>query len=150
VNDPDRALRALDTPLLAFLGARPLDRSRPEAGLAINVSDEILNAVGALHGGVMSTLLDVAAYMALTPELRDDEEAITHALFASYQRTASDGEEVVALGHVTRRTRRLAFVTSELRNQNEMLASAQVTKSIVSSGKTASHRRKAQRSPLSE
>jgi uncharacterized protein (TIGR00369 family) len=132
VKDPDRALRALDPPLLTFLGARPVDRSRPETGVAIKVTDEALNAVGALHGGVISTLLDVAAYMALAPELREEEEAITHALFVSYQRGVSRGEEVVARGRLTRRTGRLAFVTSELCNDRELIASAQVTKSIVS------------------
>jgi uncharacterized protein (TIGR00369 family) len=132
VEHPDRALRALEPPLLTFLAARPVDRSRPEAGLAIKVTDEALNASGALHGGVISTLLDVAAYMALAPELGDDEEAITHALFVSYQRGVSRGEAVVVRGQLTRRTRRLAFVTSELRNDRELIASAQITKSIVS------------------
>lgn len=126
-----RALRALDTPLLAFIGARPLDVTRPHIGIALHVSSDTLNAVGALHGGVISTLLDVAAYMALAPELDANEEAITHALFVSYQRPASSGDRLAVRGHVARRSRRLAFVTAELGDDEQVLATAQVTKSIV-------------------
>jgi uncharacterized protein (TIGR00369 family) len=126
-----RALRALDTPLLAFIGARPLDAKRPDFGIALSVTSDTLNAVGALHGGVISTLLDVAAYMALAPELDADEEAITHALFVSYQRGASSGDQLAVRGHVVRRSRRLAFVTAELGDDEQVLATAHVTKSIV-------------------
>jgi uncharacterized protein (TIGR00369 family) len=124
-------LRALDTPLLSFFGARPLDPARPHTGLLIDVNPEIENAVGVLHGGVISTLLDVAAYMALASELAPDEEAVTHALFVSCQRAARSGDRVAARGKVARRTARLAFVASELRTDERVLATGHLTKSIV-------------------
>lgn len=128
----DRALRALDTPLLRLIAARPLESARPELGIAFDVTVDTENAVGALHGGVISTVLDVVAYMALAPDLDQDEEAITHALFISYQRGATAGDQLAARGRVVRRTRRIAFVASELTRNGDLLATAQVTKSIVS------------------
>jgi uncharacterized protein (TIGR00369 family) len=129
----DRALRALDTPLLFFIGARPLDPARPQTGILIDVDSATENAVGALHGGVISTLLDLAAYMALASDLAPDEEAVTHALFVSYQREARSGDRVAARGKVARRTTRLAFIAAELRTDEQVLATGHVTKSIVRS-----------------
>ena len=121
-------------PLLRFVEATAIDDDDPQAGIHLEVTARALNAVGVLHGGVVSTLLDVAAYLALVPELASDEEAITHALFVSYQQGAKTADRVVAVGRVRRRGRQLAFVDSELSRNGQLLAAAQVTKSILKRG----------------
>jgi uncharacterized protein (TIGR00369 family) len=108
-----------------------VDDQDPAAGIALVVGKGSVNAVDFLHGGAISTVLDVAAYLSLLPDLKDDEEAITHALFVSYVAAVSESTHLVATGSVIRRTRRLAFVISELRDRDRLVATAQVTKSIV-------------------
>jgi uncharacterized protein (TIGR00369 family) len=127
----ERFDRATSVPLLRFLGVDPVDPADPAAGLEFTVTDAAVNAVDALHGGAISTVLDVAAYLALLPRLEEGEEAITHALFVSYLRRAAVGDALRASGSVVRRGRQLAFVAAELRADERLLAAAQFTKSIV-------------------
>lgn len=86
----DRAEAALQVPLLDFLGARLADDADPAAGLFFVSGEQSRNAVGFLHGGIISTALDVAGYLAVLPELDDDEEAITHALLSLTSRPSRE------------------------------------------------------------
>ncbi len=125
-----RAQRALGTPLMRFLGAASLGPERAPDGLWIALTPNVLNAVGYLHGGVIATLLDVAAYLAVLAHLAAGEEAVTHAFAASYLAAARADERLCARGTLIRRTRRLAFLTAELRGDADVIAIASVTKSI--------------------
>jgi uncharacterized protein (TIGR00369 family) len=127
---PRRMANALGVPLLRFLDVSPVDPSDPRAGVSIPPTPNAMNAVDALHAGVISTVLEIAAYLALLPDLSDDEEAVSHGLSISYIGRADGDGPLIASGQVLRRTRRLAFVTAELRQDERVLAAAQVTKSI--------------------
>jgi uncharacterized protein (TIGR00369 family) len=107
------------------------DPDTPTGGLRLVVARDNVNAVEALHGGAISTVLDVAAYLALLPELTDDEEAVTHALFVWYLRPARIGETLRTSAEVVRRGRALAFVRAALSAGENAYATAEVTKSIV-------------------
>jgi uncharacterized protein (TIGR00369 family) len=128
----ERANTALGVPLLHFLGAELIDEADPAAGLTFVASDQTVNAVDYLHGGVISTVLDLAAWLAVVAELDDDEEAITHNLSVSYLTAVKGRAPLTATGTVVRRSKRLAFATAELRDDERLIATAQVTKSIVS------------------
>jgi uncharacterized protein (TIGR00369 family) len=130
----ERADTALGVPLLRFLGAELLDGDDPSAGLAVVAGDQSVNAVDYLHGGAISTVLDVAAWLSVLPELGDDEEAITHNLFVSYLTAVKESTPLVPTARVVRRSRRLAFAAAELRDGERLVATAQVTKSIVPGG----------------
>ena len=125
-----RSQSALEVPLLRFLGASLLDRSDGFWSIGITLSPNLLNVVDALHGGVIATVLDVAAYLAVVPHLSTEEEAITIAFSASYIAPALPNEQLHATGSLIRRTRALAFATAELRGQSKLLALASVTKTI--------------------
>jgi uncharacterized protein (TIGR00369 family) len=125
-----RSQSALEVPLLRFLGASLLDRSDGYWSIGLTSGTNVLNAVDALHGGVIATVLDVAAYLAVVPHLSTDEEAITIAFSASYLAGARPNEQLHATGSLIRRTRTLAFATAELRGEGSLLALASVTKTI--------------------
>jgi uncharacterized protein (TIGR00369 family) len=126
-----RRLRlALDVPLLRFLGVSAVDDRDPAAGIELAQTPKALNAVDALHGGAIATVLDVAAYLALLPQLADEEEAVTHMVSLSYLARPEAGAQLKATGEVLRRGRRLAFVTAALNSDDRLLATASVTKSI--------------------
>jgi uncharacterized protein (TIGR00369 family) len=132
--DPPAARRmslALEVPLLRFLGVSPVDDLDPAAGVEFSQSAQALNAVDALHGGAISTVLDVAAYLALLPQLADDEEAATHMVSLSYLARAETGAQLVATAEILRRGRNLAFLAATLSSGGRLLAAANVTKSIL-------------------
>jgi uncharacterized protein (TIGR00369 family) len=125
-----RSRQALEVPLLRFLQASLVDRVDGCWSIGFTPSLNVLNAVGALHGGVIATVLDVAAYLAVVPHLSAGEEAITIAFAASYIAPAPPDEQLRASGSLIRRTRGLAFASAELRSDSSLLASANVTKAI--------------------
>jgi uncharacterized protein (TIGR00369 family) len=125
-----RSQSALEVPLLRFLAASLLDRSDGFWSLGLTPGPNVLNAVDALHGGVIATVLDVAAYLAVVPHLSTEEEAITIAFSASYIAPAPPNEQLHATGSLIRRTRALAFASAELRSDSGLLALANITKAI--------------------
>ena len=125
-----RARSSLNVPILRFLDARPLDEEDLTRGLSLTVSPKALNAVGGVHAGVLASVLEVVAYLAITRDLADDEDAITHAFFASYIGPAGPGAHLEATARVIRRGKAIAFVEAEIRNGEQLVATASVTKSI--------------------
>jgi acyl-coenzyme A thioesterase 13 len=125
-----RAALALAVPLLDFLGVSSVDEGNPAAGLSLIPEGNALNALGAPHAGALSTVLELAAYFALLPQLTHGEEAVTHQSSASYLARAEGRAALIAKGDVLRRTRNLAFISVTLRQEERLLATAQVTKSI--------------------
>lgn len=120
-----------DIALHRFLGVALLDPERPEAGIVFPVDEPVLNNVGVLHGGVVTALLDVASYLALLPDLAEDEHAVTHDVTASLVRAVPRGARVEVSGMVVRRGRSIAFLRAEARVDGEVVAAAQVTKSLL-------------------
>jgi uncharacterized protein (TIGR00369 family) len=126
-----RAEAAMSVPLLRLLGAELIDDEHPARGLSFEAGDQTINAADYLHGGVISTVLDVAAWLSVLPELNDDEGATTHNLLVSYLSELRGRASLTAVGTVIKCGRRLAFATAELRHSERLLATAHVTKSIV-------------------
>jgi uncharacterized protein (TIGR00369 family) len=127
-----RSERALAVPLLRFLDASLADRADGFWSINLRWGRNALNAVDALHGGVIATVLDVAAYLAAAPHLATSEEAVTVAFSASYLAAAEPDRPLQASGEFIRRTRHVAFVTAELRSEERPLALATVTKAVLS------------------
>ena len=120
-----------DVPLIRLIGARPVNDEDPEAGLTFTVTDGTLNAAGVLHGGVLGTVLDLAAYLSVIPELSPGEQAVTHAINASYITGTTPGESLIATGTLLRRSRHLAFASASVHGGERLVATASVTKSII-------------------
>lgn len=104
-SDAETARRmhlAMDVPLLRFLGAVAIDDRDPAAGIELVQSANVLNGVNALHGGVIATVLETAAYLALLPQLADDEDAVTHVNSLSYVARPEAGAKLIATAEVLR------------------------------------------------
>ena len=125
-----RSRQALHVPLLRFLEAELVAGDGDAKAVSIPLTIKAMNALGGPHGGVIATLLETAAYLALVPHMSAEEDAITHAFAASYLAAPQSPGELVASGSLLRRTHRLAFVVAELRSEQDLLATATVTKSI--------------------
>ena len=129
-----RVQAVLDIPLHRFLGMQLRDAADPSAGIWFPVDEPAQNQAGVLHGGVIYTLMDVASFLALLPSLSDEEHAVTHDLVVSLMRPVPAGKRVDLTGTVLRRGRAVAFMRAEATVDGEVVAAAQVTKSVVRAG----------------
>ena len=126
-----RVQGVLDIPLNRFLGMNLRDPADPAAGVWFPVGPSAQNQATVLHGGVVTTLLDTACFLALLPQLSDDEHAVTHDLTVSLIRPVAAEARVDVIGSVLRRGRAVAFLRAEALVDGELVAAAQVTKSVV-------------------
>jgi len=129
-----RVAAVLDIALNRFLGVRLRDPADPAAGLWFPVGPSAQNQAGVLHGGVVTTLLDTASYLALLPRLSDTEHAVTHDQTVSLLRPVAADARVDVTATVLRRGRAVAFMRAEAVVDGELVATAQVTKSVVRLG----------------
>ena len=132
MSDRLQAVRQL--PLHRDLGVTGIEAADGAAELRFTVGAYAVNPAGALHGGVLYTLCDVAAYCALLSQLSDDREAVTHDLHVSVLRSAAAGAEVAVRASIRRLGRTLAFVDVEAFAGERLLATARVTKSLLDRG----------------
>ncbi|GAA0646117.1 hypothetical protein GCM10010174_81450 [Kutzneria viridogrisea] len=126
-----RAETALAVPLQHALGARLLDPADPPAGVCFTVGELAANGVGGLHAAALQAVLELAGYLAVLPHLTVAEHAVTHAVSAQFVSAAAEGELVRAVGTVDRRTRRVAFLSVLATVGDQVIARAQLTKSVV-------------------
>jgi uncharacterized protein (TIGR00369 family) len=126
-----RVQAVLDIPLNRFLGMELRNSADPAAGVWFPVGPSAQNQAAVLHGGVVTTLLDTACYLALLPQLSDGEHAVTHDLTVSLIRPVAADARVDVVGSVVRRGRTVAFLRAEATVDGEVVAAAQVTKSVV-------------------
>lgn len=124
-------------PLIDLIAAEPVDATDPARGLRFVVTAQCLNAGGVVHGGVLATVLDLAAYLSVLRTIGRGQQAVTHAVAASYIAAARLGETLVATGELMRRSRRLAFTTATVTSGERLVAMASVTKSIIDVGPPA-------------
>jgi uncharacterized protein (TIGR00369 family) len=126
-----RVQAVLDIPLHRFLGMELRDPAEPSAGIWFPVAEPTLNPGGLLHAGVIYTLMDVASFLALIRHLHDDEHAVTHDITVSLLRPVSPDKRVDITGTVLRRGRQVAFMRADATVDGQVVAAAQVTKSVV-------------------
>jgi uncharacterized protein (TIGR00369 family) len=124
----------LGIPFHQFLGMELRDADDPAAGIWFPVGPPTLNPVGLLHAGVIYSLMDVACFLALIRHLGDDEHAVTHDLTVSLLRPVSPDKRVDIIGTVLRRGRQVAFMRADATVDGQVVAAAQVTKSVVRAG----------------
>ena len=129
-----RVQAVLDIPLHRFVGMQLLDPADPPAGIWFPVGPAAQNQVRLLHGGVVTALLDVAAYLALLPHLTAEEHAVTHDQAVSLLRPVSADRRVEVRGTVLRRGRAVAFLRADATVDGSLVATASVTKTVVPAG----------------
>jgi uncharacterized protein (TIGR00369 family) len=123
-------LLALD--IHRFMEVEAHEGAEGRSHISFPVTQKMLTPGNALHAGFVYTACDFASYLALLSLLPEDTRAVTHDLHVSVMRTAGPGERVDVRGHVVRLGRTLAFINAEASCGDRLLATARVTKSILS------------------
>lgn len=92
-----------------------------------NIENEDLNSFGSVHGGVMSTLLDIAGCFAFRSILNDDIQPVTINLniniFKSVSKTDS---KLTAVGEVIKKGTNIGFAEVILLNLGNNIAKGSV------------------------
>lgn len=115
---PGFARHGRSSPFLDLIG--PLWSRHAEAGLelALSIDDRHINARGLAHGGVLSTLADVALGYATAGSQYPPARLITASLTIDFVEPVELGETIVARTDIQRIGGRLAFANCYL-NSNE-------------------------------
>lgn len=123
--------RVLAVPIHAALDVSFADPDDPTQGLLLPVTGLAVNPQGVLHGGLVPTLLDVAAYLTVVPHLAAGTNAVTHSAQASLARAVPEGATVHFRGHLDRIGRTLAFCGATAHHGDKLVATGTLVKSIV-------------------
>ena len=122
--------RMASSPFHAGMGIRVLDVREGEVDHAMDASGEHANRGGTLHGGVIATLADTAAGLAVRSAIEPGSGHVTVNLDVQYLRAGVLGT-VEAHGRVVRAGRSIVFAEAEVMGADgAVLARAQVTVAI--------------------
>lgn len=109
-----------------------LQRVEPgEVDVAMDVQTHHLNLMGTLHGGMIATLADTAAGLAVRTTLEDGMTFTTTQLSVTFLAPAREGR-VLARGKVVKAGRRFAYAEADVLDDRErLLARATATFAVV-------------------
>jgi uncharacterized protein (TIGR00369 family) len=115
-----------DNPFLHSLGATIESWEDDRVVIRMALQPHHLNRQGALQGGVVSALLDAACgYAGINPEMVERANSVTISLAINFIGSVKSGD-VLAVGTVTGRGRKIYFSHAEVRTpEGRVLASAQ-------------------------
>ncbi|KAK7484070.1 hypothetical protein BaRGS_00024682 [Batillaria attramentaria] len=109
--------------------AKIVDGSEGHVKCEIPVSTELLNGVGALHGGAVATIVDSISTWAVV-SIGNNVPGVSIDLSVSYMKAAFPGDTLIAEAHTSHLGKRLAFLTVNITNKDTgaLLAQGRHTK----------------------
>lgn len=131
----ERLLKIIEHPLHKFLGVTSIKSESGKGKLSVKINEKTINPAGAFHGGVIYVLCDVCAYCGLLSLIDNDTSAVTHDLQVSIMNSAKLGDIVDFSSEVVKLGKRICFIDVKVTLSGQIIASARVTKSILSAKK---------------
>lgn len=115
-------------PIAALFGMELRSVQLGEVVFACTPDEAAYNPIGAVHGGLMCTLLDSVTGCAVQTTLPVGTGYTSLEIKVSYLRAVRRGDELVATGRVTKPGRRAAFADGEIRDgEGRLVATASST-----------------------
>ena len=102
-----------------------------EATLEFVAGPASLAPTGAVHGGILTMLMDPAALCALLPMLPDGAHAVTADMYVQHMRPARPGAKLQIVARVLRMGRSLAFCEADVMDGETRCSTARITKAVV-------------------
>lgn len=127
-----RQQAVLELPLNRHLGIRFDGISDGIAKAHFYCTPELATFGGHLHGGALSISREVAGFLALVPELGDHQHAVTHDLHLSLMRSVPADARCDLSARIIRLGKTLAFLEVNAGVNDQLVATARITKSILS------------------
>jgi uncharacterized protein (TIGR00369 family) len=104
------------------LGVKFLEYSKGRCKVELTVIPDFLNMGGSLHGGVISSLLDVALSGAVTSDFMDSADSVvTLQMNVNFLRAAFEGDTLIAYGEVVKKGSTIYYVEGGIQNQKGKL-----------------------------
>ncbi|MCP4105024.1 MAG: PaaI family thioesterase [Desulfobacteraceae bacterium] len=128
----ERLEKVIDLPLHRFLGVTSIQSDSGNGILSVKINENMINLAGAFHGGVIYLLCDVCAYGGLLSIIDNNTEAVTHDIQVSVMQPAKLGDVVEFRSEIAKLGKRICFIDVKARLTAQVIASARVTKSIIS------------------
>lgn len=113
-------------PVQELLGARLEDVSEGEALVAMEAGDHLHNMVNVVHGGITTSLAELAASVAILTTLADDEAFTFVSQTTNYERPVIEGR-LEARATVIRRGDRISFIEVVVTQEGGEAARAEFT-----------------------
>jgi acyl-coenzyme A thioesterase 13 len=112
------------------LGTRIVSHGEGQARLELQVTPEVQNVNGTLHGGAIATLVDHAGTVAIMTADRQGRAGVSTDLTVSFLAAAPGGSTVVAEARVLKIGKTLAFVSVDVRRADDgvLVAQGRMTK----------------------
>jgi len=118
-------------PYHRFIGLIIAGYGNGYCSICVPVSENILNPCGAVHGGIIYSLCDVAAYIAVSTILADDQLAVTSDINASLLSAAMQGSLLVE-AKVIKVGKRICYLEARVTDaEGNLIAVSRVTKSVI-------------------
>lgn len=123
-----RAARVLDENLFSrMIGMKLVDMRSGEATIRVEMSDELRQPHGLLHGGVTAALIDTAMAFAVITKLSESEKASTVDLSVHYIRPHTEGA-FSSTAKVIRAGKRIITLSADVFNeQGKLIATSLAT-----------------------
>ena len=100
-----------------------------QASVRLEVSPEVQNMGGTLHGGAIATLVDDAGTLAIMSADTDSRPGVTTDLNVSYFSAARGGEAVLAEATALKTGKTLGFVSVDIKTEGgKLVAQGRMTK----------------------
>ena len=96
----------------------------------VDMTEELKNPHGVVHGSVLHTMADTGMGIALYTELDEDEQCATIEIKINYLRSVRSGQ-IVCETSLIQKGRSIAYLESELTHEDEIIARATGTYSIL-------------------
>jgi len=135
--------RRLSVPYVELVGAVVEDAQEGYSRLSLVLEERHTNPNSVMHGGVVATVMDSAAAVALGrlrgERMRRDNPHATVEMNVSLISAARPGDELIVEGRVLKLGRSVAFCESEARRRsdNELIAKGRFTFAIQQDQKAA-------------
>ena len=114
---------------IEFVGAGAPESDDGSARLVVDVDDRHLNPAGAVHGGMLATLVDTTMGAAVRSAVQDEAPA-TSQLTVTYLRPGKPGRLVVT-ARVSKRGENLTVCEAEVEQDEKTLVHALATFALV-------------------
>lgn len=120
-----------DLPYHNFIGVEVTDVGKGYAEVRVPVKDKVLNANGAVHGGIYYTICDLAASSALWTMVNEDQFFVTNDINVSVLAAVYQGE-ITAKANILKVGKRLAYIEASVFDESDQLvAASRITKTIL-------------------
>ncbi len=118
------------SPIYKFLGMEVMDIKEGYSKVRIPFKKDLLQAEGVVHGGVLATICDSAAGIALFSLVDSEDIIATIELNVNYLEPVKSGE-IIAEGKITHKGHRTALGDVEVRNEGRLVCKTLATFIII-------------------